>query len=94
LPARQRRWSADAACEQPQIMTSDGCLSRAEAGEDVKHILDGLSEEFGPTASIERVNVGGAAFATEAQGNTLTSVPATPGMHFRIGAVAIPTSRS
>jgi D-alanyl-D-alanine carboxypeptidase len=80
----------DAACEQPRIVTADGCLFRAQAGEGVKRILDGVSEEFGLTASIYRVSVDGAALVTGAWGNSLTGVPATPDMHFRIGAVAIP----
>ena len=77
-------------CPNPKLLTADGCETRAAAAEGVRAVAEGVQAEFGLTASILRVSIGGAAILTEAWGETLTGVPATPDMHFRNGAIAIP----
>jgi len=77
-------------CPNPNLLTADGCLSRAAAAAGVRAIAEAVQAEFGLTASILRISVDGAAILTEAWGETLTGVPATPDMHWRNGAVAIP----
>ena len=77
-------------CDAGEIRTASGCRGLAEARGEVEEIVRQSVEANGLRAALVRVNVGDRKLAAVAQGDSMTGVPATPRMHFRIGAMAIP----
>ncbi len=58
----------------------------------IKSITRDAMKEYNLKALIVQVTAGGSQLYTEALGESMSGVPATPAMHFRNGAMA-PTSR-
>lgn len=79
-----------AACKKGQVATSDGCKSRKAAGRAVKGIVRQFAQANDLRAAIVRVDTKGRNLVTTATGESAPGIPATPRMHFRIGAMAIP----
>ena len=72
-------------------------IERAEARPAVRHVdasalqheLEAMKEEYGVTALLFGLWIGDREILVDALGTSMTGVPATPEMHFRIGAVTI-----
>lgn len=62
----------------------------ADPTAEVMELVDRAMAEDDLASVIVRVELDGAPILTEARGESMTGVPATPQMHFRNGAVAIP----
>jgi CubicO group peptidase (beta-lactamase class C family) len=77
------------ACTSGQVAAAGSCV----AVEDAKARIDAIVREGMAKHDLKAVLAGvafdGSPLLIEAWGETMTGVPATPGMHFRNGAVAI-----
>ena len=78
------------ACGGQQIRLDAGCTPLAEAADGVRRIVERAIEQNDLNSVIVRISVDGRPLITEAWGESMTGVPATPDMHFRNGAIAIP----
>ncbi len=85
---------AGAACSSSTPKSSGGLLSSAPSAdpakaESISKLVQSQMTERHLRSVIVRVTVGGKEIITRAVGESMTGVPATTGMHFRNGAVAI-----
>jgi len=67
--------------------------ARSEVGRvdaaGLQHELEAMKQEYGVTALLFGLWIGDREILVDALGTSMTGVPATPEMHFRIGAVSI-----
>ncbi|GAA2708243.1 serine hydrolase domain-containing protein [Actinoplanes palleronii] len=69
-----------------------GCVATAQPRGTAAQIVDIVRtarREFDLSAALVRVSVGGREVVTAAVGDAMTGVPASTGMHFRVGSVGI-----
>lgn len=78
-----------AACVEGQIASGSRCIALNDAADGIRRLVEGAIERYDLNAVIVSVQVGDEPLITEAWGETLAGVPATPEMHFRNGAIAI-----
>ncbi len=76
-------------CGDREIRLASGCASFKAAAEGLRTLVRDEVAAKGLNAAILRVSYGGAPLITEAWGQSIAGIPATPDMHFRNGAVAI-----
>ena len=79
----------DPACGDRRIRLASGCADFETAAEGLRGLMRDEVAAKGLNAAVLRVSYGGAPLITEAWGESVAGVPATPDMHFRNGAVAI-----
>src|SRR5215213_7288681 len=84
LMAARRGMAQDAATPQASPAASPETQTN-----DIIAIAAGAMEDYALNAVILRVTIAGREVVTQALGESMTGVPATPDMHFRNGAVAI-----
>ncbi len=77
-------------CSGGQIRTASGCTGFAEAGREVRAIVEQSMVDQDLRAALVRVDVGDRTLAALAPGQSMAGVPATLRMNFRIGSIAIP----
>lgn len=82
--------TAEAACPTGQVPVARTCRDVADAAETVRGVVADAIARDHLEAAIVGVTIGGVPVLTEAWGLSMTGVPATPDMHFRNGAIAIP----
>ncbi|MBV9513942.1 MAG: beta-lactamase family protein [Mycobacteriaceae bacterium] len=75
-------------CARPPAPPPSASTDRAQADAVLKIVKDTMAERH-LKAVIVRVTIDGKEVLTQAVGESMTGVPATPQMHFRNGAVAI-----
>ncbi len=76
-------------CPPGRIARGDTCLDRATVQKRVDSIVRRVMRTEGLKSVIYSVRVGGRPVVTAARGESMTGVPATTAMNFRIGAVSI-----
>src|SRR5246127_1494447 len=76
------------ACAGPPLSPPEASTDRAKADAVAKIVKDTMQQRH-LKAVIVRVTIDGHEVLTQAFGESMTGVPATPQMHFRNGAVAI-----
>src|ERR1700756_3801625 len=76
------------ACAGPPLAPPEASTDRAKADAVAKIVKDTMQQRH-LKAVIVRVTIDGHEVLTQAFGESMTGVPATPQMHFRNGAVAI-----
>lgn len=81
--------SAAKACPSDQIPEGSTCIAGDTADFTEKQVEDSL-KKYKLTAAMAGVWVNGKKISTVASGESMTGIPASTDMHFRIGAVAIP----
>lgn len=77
-------------CEDGKLAVAGGCVDRKAARRQIEGIVRQAMPELGLRATILQVDTGNQALIRAGFGNSMKGVPATPDMHFRIGAMAIP----
>ncbi len=78
------------ACPPGQIKTSAGCKSREAAGSEIRALVSRFVKANDLRAAIVQVDIGDRTLVTTSPGESMTGVPATAQMHWRIGAMAVP----
>jgi len=81
--------SASATCEAGRVALGDACVDTGEAADGVRRLVDAAIGAYDLNAVIVSVRIGDTPVLTQAWGESLAGVPATPGMHVRNGAIAI-----
>ncbi|MCP3816618.1 beta-lactamase family protein [Streptomyces sp. A3M-1-3] len=81
--------SAPKACPSGQIAEGGTCIPAGTSDFTKKQVEDSL-KKYKLTAAMAGVWVDGRRVSTVASGESMTGVPVSTDMHFRIGAVAIP----
>lgn len=76
-------------CPAGRVALGAACVPADEAAEGVRGVIREAIARDGLKAVIVSVRIGETPVLTEAWGESMTGVPATPEMHFRNGAVAI-----
>jgi D-alanyl-D-alanine carboxypeptidase len=77
-------------CRNGEIRTASGCTTFADAGREVRRIVNQAMHDDGLHAVLARVDVGDRTLAELSPGESMAGVPANLNMHFRIGSIAIP----
>lgn len=78
------------ACPPPRVAVADTCLSQARVARDIGRIVRGTMRAQALKATIYSVRIDGRDVVTAAQGESMTGVPATPAMRWRIGSIGFP----
>jgi D-alanyl-D-alanine carboxypeptidase len=81
--------SAETSCPPSRIAAGAECVTLDEARAKIDEITSGAMKKHKLKAVLAGFAIDEAAPVTMAWGDSMTGVPATPGMHFRNGAVAI-----
>lgn len=81
---------AQEACAAGQVALAGRCASVADVAATVRTVITDAIARDRLQAVIAAIEVGGVPILTEAWGSSMTGVPATTGMHWRNGAIAIP----
>lgn len=81
--------SAAVGCEGGKVAVGDACIGTGEAADGVRRLVDAAIAEYDLNAVVVSVRIGDTPVLTQAWGESLAGVPATPDMHFRNGAIAI-----
>ncbi len=76
-------------CGTGEVPVAETCVPIAEAQTQIRRLMAEAMVENDLTAVIAKVEIAGTPLLTDAIGETMTGVPASPAMHFRNGAVAI-----
>jgi CubicO group peptidase (beta-lactamase class C family) len=79
-----------AACQTGRIAVGDRCATGAEIADRIRAVVERTMRAADLKAALLAVSVGDTAVLTRAWGESMSGVPATPDMHFRNGAIAIP----
>jgi CubicO group peptidase (beta-lactamase class C family) len=79
-----------AECAKGQLQVSTGCVSREGARSHIEAMVREAMPELGLRATIMRVDTGEQPLVNKGFGNSMKGRPASPGMYFRIGSIAIP----
>jgi D-alanyl-D-alanine carboxypeptidase len=77
-------------CAPGQLHVSTGCVGRRGARRHIEAMVREAMPELGLRATIIRVDTGEQPLVDAGFGNSMKGVPASPGMYFRIGSIAIP----
>jgi D-alanyl-D-alanine carboxypeptidase len=78
-----------ASCPDDNIAIGSDCVGVGQAADQIRQLVREAISADDLEAVILSVKVGEVPVLTEAWGESMTGVPATPDMHFRNGAVAI-----
>lgn len=77
-------------CDAGRIALGGSCVPVELAADGIRDLVDQAIETYDLNAAIVAVTVGDVPVLTQAWGASLAGVAATPDMHFRNGAIAIP----
>ncbi len=75
-------------CAPPAVARDDECVASARVARDVTAIVRRTMRAQRQKAVVYSVRVGGRDVVTSAEGESMTGVPATPAMNWRIGSMA------
>jgi CubicO group peptidase (beta-lactamase class C family) len=81
---------AQEACATGQVALAGRCAAVADVAATVRTVITDAIARDHLQAVIAAVEIGGVPILSEAWGSSMTGVPATTGMHWRNGAIAIP----
>lgn len=79
-----------AACSDGAVAVGGDCVAVARAAEGISGLVGRSMADYGLKAVIVAVEIDGRLVLSRAWGESMTGVAATPEMHFRNGAIAIP----
>ena len=74
-------------CVAPKVARGDACVAKAQVARDLTAIVRRTMRAQKQKAVIYSVRVDGRGVVTAAEGESMTGVPATPAMHWRIGSI-------
>ncbi len=77
------------ACLAGEVALGDHCVVAGEAADGIRRLVEAAVAAYDLNAVIVSVAVDDKPLLTQAWGESLAGVPATPDMHFRNGAIAI-----
>jgi D-alanyl-D-alanine carboxypeptidase len=83
--------SAGPACPRGLVRVAGSCIGEAAVARKISAIAHQKAAAIGVKAAIVEVDSGPRPLARLALGQSMAGVPASTGMHFRIGAIAIPS---
>lgn len=89
-PVRAAARGPQPACPQGSVRVASACVGEAAAARRIAMIVRRKAAAIGVKAAIVEVDSGRRPLARMALGESMAGVPATPEMHFRLGAIAIP----
>lgn len=90
LGVREASAQDSMACAVGEISLADKCTPADEVTNGLRAVVDGAIKTYDLKAFLLSAKVGDTAVIEEAWGQSMTGVPATPDMHWRNGAIAIP----